>query len=809
MKQEPNLWRLLPVAAVLCLAGILPERAHAMSQPSPWWDRFPTLYQTGDVPMAARSGASGILCGAADDPTWGLFGQRQRILTSQGQITGAHDRGMKVLAWFEGFGTAGMCYIAEVHRGADGGFVRTEGDDRLTRLFHSHWDWQTSKDEGDVVWVGAHNTFDDDEFARPYTRTHPRYGMPPMRYPDGRVATGTLDPSDPRTHRVYDAGASKNLLGHVFFEYEYNEALNRMDSQTGKPAGPLRGVIKVLESPGGVPDPGYTPEQWRVMKRPRYSGAFSPGKDSACPLWIDYARGSVRQALDAGIDGLWVDNWSPWDSFNARPVLKAFGEWSVDGFRKLKGIDIRQHLQTKLREWGGDPSNLDDPKWLDPRWRDDALWRSYLIYKRRTGSDALSAMYRTIKTEAAAAGKPDFLVSGNDIPGFSLGWTRGDLDMVSTELSWGWGLTTGPRGVMPPPFGSYVPVYLLAREHARSRFVNVWMYGPEEARMKPGIASVCYYQGLANHALPMPLPGSTLGSEPANAEFFGFVRRVAPEFGDRRPVAEVGLYYSSSSQLLEMVPGGFRNHADQPHSFSFYGWGAALTMLHVPWRAVPEWKMARRELAGLRVLIIPSADVFPKEDVRALRQWVKGGGLLVIAGDCGKRLGESGGFDPAPSGSTLALFGGKEEPVVHLGAGVVLRLAQDPGRSFYKAERERPAMLKPFAAAFSEGGCSAEGLHISAPDVSWMVGLTLHESPGRLFLDVNNTDIDMTADRLRPSAPITVSVQIPSSLRGKQLRARAVSPDAPPSVEMQVQEGRAVLKIGSVIRYASVILEAR
>ena len=118
-------------------------------------------------------------------------------------------------------------------------------------------------------------------------------------------------------------------------------------------------------------------------------------------------------------------------------------------------------------------------------------------------------------------------------------------------------------------------------------------------------------------------------------------------------------------------------------------------------------------------------------------------------------------------------------------------------------------MLKPFAAAFSEGGCSAEGLHISAPDVSWMVGLTLHESPGRLFLDVNNTDIDMTADRLRPSAPITVSVQIPSSLRGKQLRARAVSPDAPPSVEMQVQEGRAVIKIGSVIRYASVILEAR
>jgi hypothetical protein len=630
-----------------------------------------------------------------------------------------------------------------------------------------------------------------------------------MRYPDGRVATGAVDPADPRTHRVYDAGASKDLLGHVFFEYEYNEDVNRMDPLTGKPAGPLRGVIKVLESPGGLPDPGYTPEQWRVMKRPRYSGAFSPGKDSACPLWIDYARGSVRQALDAGIDGLWVDNWSPWDSFNARPVLKAFGEWSVDGFRKLKGIDIRHHLEIKLREWGGDPSNLDDPKWLDPRWRDDALWRSYLIYKRRTGADALSAMYRTLKSEAAAAGKPDFLVSGNDIPGFSLGWTRGDLDMVSTELSWGWGLTTGPRGVMPPPFGSYVPVYLLAREHARSRFVNVWMYGPEAARMKPGIASVCYYQGLANHALPMPLPGSTLGTEPANAEFFGFVRRVAPEFADRRPVAEVGLYYSSSSQLLEMVPGGFRNHADQPHSFSFYGWGAALTMLHAPWRAIPEWKLTPGEMAGLKVMVIPSADVFPEEDVRGLRKWVKGGGLLVIAGACGGRLGESGGFDPAPSGSTLALLEDNEKPGGHPGAGRVLRLPQDPGRRFYKGEQERPAMLKEFASIFSEGGCPAEGSRLAAPDASWRVGLTLHEAPGRLFLDVNNTDIDLAADRIRPSAPTTVSILIPSSFRGKQIGARAVSPDAPPAVEMLVQGGRVILKIGSVTRYASVILEAR
>ena len=30
--------------------------------------------------------------------------------------------------------------------------------------------------------------------------------------------------------------------------------------------------------------------------------------------------------LDAGMDGLWVDNWSAWDSWNAEPILFAFGD---------------------------------------------------------------------------------------------------------------------------------------------------------------------------------------------------------------------------------------------------------------------------------------------------------------------------------------------------------------------------------------------------------------------------------------------------------------------------------------------------
>jgi len=669
-----------------------------------------TVVQTNDSQQALRAHATASLCGAADDPTWGLYGQRQRIISSQGDVEELHGMGIKALTWIEGFGTAGACYIAELRRGPDGEWERDPRDPDIARAFHIHWDWQLYEGTGETRWVGAHNYFDDEDFARPYTRTHPRYGGPAMTYPDGRVATGYLGPSDdPRNSAIYDAGCSKNVLGKVACDYDYNDEVNRIDKATGLPHGPLTGLIDTGEAAGGTPDPGFTPEEWAQLKRRSYSGCVGFAKDSACPAWIDYARVSIRQALDAGIDGLWVDNFSAWDSFYAQPVNRAFGEWSVAGFRRYlsetftreqlagmgvesaEAFDVRAYLIAKCREWGGDPTDLWNAAWRDPRWADDPVWRAYIIYKRQTGTAALSALDRVIKDEAAAAGKPDFLISGNDTPVFSLGWVRGNLDMVSTELTWGWWLTTGPRGLMPPPLGSYVPVYKLAREHARSRFVNAWMYVPKEHQDKPNLTRVLYYQALTNHASPMPnYGGRTVGNEATDAECFGFIRDIAPVLGDRVPAQDVGLYYSSSSQLMEMLPGGFRDMSDQPHSFAFYGWATALTWLHTQWRAVPEWKVTPEELKGLRVLIVPESQVFPKESVPVVDDWVRAGGRLIVTGSSGRRLGEPGNFDLAEQGSTLA---GLVQGAADHGDGRVLYLADDPGRPFYLADSDRPSLL--------------------------------------------------------------------------------------------------------------------
>ncbi len=805
----------------------------AAGKPRPWWDRFPRIVSISEPGAARAMHADADLCGAADDPTWGLYGQRLRLRAYGRRIRELHAAGVKAMTWFEAFGTAGNCYVAQLKRNATGGWLKYPEDPTLTRVFAQHWNWQRFDGTGVIRWIGVHNYFDNDDFARPYTRFHPRYGCPPMTYPDGRAATGYDGPAgDPRNCRVYDAGCAKDVFGRVHFGYGFNAAVNALDPKTGKPRGPITGLLKV---------------------RGQFAGLVSPGKDAACPVWIDYARASVRQALDAGIDGLWCDNYSAWDSFGARPVMKAFGDWSVATFRgylgrhftreqlarfgitNLERFDIRTYLLARRRQWGGRPldtfaAELRDPfdrrhavfrdrVWRDRRWLDDPVWRAYLIHRRQSGERALTAYYRALKREALAAGKPDFLVAGNDIPIMSYGWVRGNLDMVSAELSWGWGLASGSRGFMPPPLGSYVPLYKLARAHARSRFVNVWMYVPRAQWHKPGITAVLYYQALANHTLPMPHPNNprTVGSRKDAAAFFDFVGRAAAVFGDREPMERVGLYYSSSSQLMTVTPGGTVDFNHQLHMFAHWGWGTALTWLHIPYCAVPEWELTAARLARLKALIIPCAEVFPPEAVPVLRAWLRAGGRLLVTGKTGLRGGENRNFDRLERPALAPIFGGKlRRPPARrldrtLGGGRAVWIPEPVGFEFYQADKSRPRLLdglrKILDSVLPE---EARPVHaVEGEKIPFTLGLTVYADPRarRLFVDINNTDIDLSSDAIAPAPAVAFRVVRPSWLGRGGVRLRALSPGGPTAAALVRSTAESLtLRVGPVRVYASVVI---
>jgi len=821
------------IMAVLAIGSILCCSAHASpsaNSVAPWWeDNLRWVDNSSDQEVSDMSGTV-TLCGVADDPGWGTFGQKRRMSEIGDRAALFHARGMKVLTYFEGFGET-IGFAAVLKKDAGGAWIQ-DPKTASSKLFATRWNWKHWDGDGDVRWISTAAYFNDEDIVRPWTRTNSVYGAPVPTYPDGTPALGYLGASSapPSTAdsilnaRLYDACAAKNVLGQVNFKF----TVLPTDPSTKQPIGRTTGLVlaNVPRAPG-PPDPGYTPQEWRAMKRTGYATAFDVGKDCVCPIWADYEAAATRMAVDSGSDGLWVDNWSPWDSFGANPVSEAFGEWSVAAFRDylsshfsatqrlsmgigdISNFDVRLYLQARCRLMGGSPEDLRAKAWKDTRWQDDPVWRAYMIYRRKTGTDALTRLYDAIKKAAAERGKPEFLITGNDIPVFDLGWARENLDMVSTECSWNWSLTGGPRGLMPPPLGSYVPIFKLAREYSKSRFVNAWMYGPSD---KVGIADVVSYQALANEGSTKAALGHTICEKGEVAALNKFIAQIDPVIRGRVAIEEVGLYYSTSSQLMEMLPGGFRDHNDQPHSFAVYGWGAALTALHIPWRAVAEWHLTDEALARLKLLIVPESQVFPAEDVATVQRWVQNGGSLIVSGRCGLRLGEAGNFDPAPGGSTLTpLLTGINLSLggaIALGKGKVEYLPRDPGGVYYRAIAERPTLLPACADAVTKVVPTSGTFAIDAPGVAYTVGMTPYTADGKLFIDVNNTDIDMDADTIHPTADLHFDVALPRELAGAPITVRVLTPDSMPVCNVAAKGGgRAQVNIGPISRYACIVIE--
>ncbi|QHI68833.1 hypothetical protein [Tichowtungia aerotolerans] len=749
---------------------------------APWWDDFPRIVSDStsqQIHVTTNHHGNVNMNANGQDPSWGTFFQADGIVRKTSWIEKFQGAGLKQIGYFETYGQS-YCLVAE---------LEAWDQTNLTPILHHHWSWK-SYSGGTIRWLGAKDFFDDEEFARPYTRTHPRYGGPAMTYPDGTLATGYDGPhTDPRNSRVYDAACSKNVLGEL-----------SIDDYRSIDGAPTNGLVYVEESDS-------------------YAGLIMFKKDSACPFWNDYTYASTLQAADAGIDGMWTDNYGPWDSLGSTPVKRGFGDWSVARFRDhlansfssvdllsmgiadVSTFDIREYLRAEASAFGWDGSNLNSSVWKDSRWLDDPLWRAYLIFKRQVGTEALSGYYAAVKSAAAAAGNDEFLVAGNDIPGFSLGWSRGDLDMVSTEMSLGYKTSSGPDGFTLPPVGRYAPFYKLAREHAQSRFVNVWLYNDSyEAELAhPELCHALYYEMLATHTFPKFDPASSRipGDEQTNTGFFEFVEFVAPIYGDRIPVEKVGLYYSSSSILRQMTPGGFVDFNGQPHQFSFWGWATALTELHIPYRVLPEWKLNAEELAGLDLLILPNVDVLDPADVSGvLELWLNAGGRLVIAGDCGIYLGESGNFALNTNGLSVASI---------MNHANVTVLPGNLGMDYYLAYENRSAAQRAqFDAALNDLAPRVE------TTASHKTGITLYadEGAGRFFMDVNNVDIDINSYTVTGTGSVEIEAELPAWLCGKDLQVKVVSPDdAMINLIDAADTNHVKIALSSIDRYVGVIIE--
>lgn len=761
---------------------------------SPWWDDYPRIVQS---PLAETVQAhhGNIALGAAHtDPGWGLYGQMLSTRTERLQRFQA--AGLKSISYTETFGT-NYCYIGELGD-------QTEGDEAYQKLQCTHWNWKRYGG-GETVWVGMHNWFDDEAFARPYTRRHPRYGGPAMTYPDGTPATGYSGAAeDPRNSRVYDASMAKDILGNFAIEYFFFDP------------------DEVEPEDGSLPAEAYVAKLLPVGEQ--HSSLLLFAKDSACPYFADYAYASTRMSADHGSDGIWSDNYSAWDSFGLVPVQNAFGEWSVARFRSyvkehfdgaelatmgvddVDHFDVRQLFCDHMTSLGGNKDDLSDPLWRDARWLENPLWRAYVIFKRQSGTEALRNYYKAVKTAAAESGRKDYFVAGNDLQ-YMLGWCRGDLDMVSSEMAPGWGLMTGPRGITLFPEGRFAPLYKIARLHAQSPFVNIWLYLEnkfEGQRLNRALVNTFYYEMLATQCLPMFHPGNprVAGTDEDNAAFFAFVERIAPHYGARTAIEDIGLYYSSSSALRDMTPGGTVDFGDQSHHFELLGWATALGELHLQYGILPEWNCDAEALDDLSLLIIPDAAVIDRAWLEStLKPWLLRGGQLLFTGASGRYQGEDQNFEVYGDESSLQALA--KESTAHY-------LEEPLGRRYYllDTQKERASLLPRFKEVLKEAAGELQH-RLVVDQLPSTVGLNLYKGPDatRFFIDLNNMNWQEESGTIEKPDSLSFALRLPSFLEDGALSCQIFAPNEEAKVSMERREDEIVeIRVEGLAYYAGLLL---
>ncbi len=534
------------------------------------------------------------------------------------------------------------------------------------------------------------------------------------------------------------------------------------------------------------------------------------------------------------------------------PVSCAFGDWSVALFQNyltnefttnqlaswgvlaanappaaITNFDVRAYLlAVASNQFGLSTTNLADAAWLDSRWLTNPVWSAYKIFRRQNGSATLTNYDQVVHAAAVQAGQTNFaLLVDDQLPAMG-GWARGTLDLPSTQLSLNWNITAGSRGFGLPPFARLSPVYKAIREQGRSRFANVWLYntGYASELTNSGPTLALFYEMLATETMPLFIYGNTTfcGTPQLQSNFMTFVAQsAAPALANRVPTQEVGLYLSTSSIIATWLPGDAENFADQNHQYAVWGWGTALSELHYQYRIVPEWKLNNSGLLqALKVLIIPNAEAFEPADVAALQTWVTNGGCLIVTGDSGSLLGESGNFAPTNNLLLAPLTGVTNfgtAPALRTnfpGAGAVYYYSNNVGYAYYNTNTAgRAAQLATFATALTQAYAFLQVQPVLASsNAPATVGLTLYQNPSALktFVDLNNFNVSTNFPYAITNTPaMEVDLACPGWLtNGMTAMATIVSPDGPLSVtSLSLSSNRVYLQLPSVTNYLSVILQ--
>ncbi len=639
----------------------------------------------------------------------------------------AYDRAQGFHAARQRLAERGVRHIVYYDLGEVGDFAAFFTDDGRPAFTGWSLPWWKGQGVLHARWFGLEAFMNDVSWA-PFP-TARAYGLSAFTAPDGQ-------PANP----LYDVLARRGLNGTWEFDFFSNPDITDEWAQRS-------GLVAISTTQTNRADvQGKT--GWIVGRL----------------IHVDFANPQLRNYVVREIeriirvlrpDGIHADNFG--DNNLGYADQSAFGVWSVHTFRDY----LRQRFsRAELEQMGvGDPSTFDICAYIrdkplesrgrlwhthNPKWATDPVWCTYRVHLVHAAQAYHRAFYAAAKQVAQREGI-ECAVFGNSIP-MPLGGSlmKGACDIAHFEWSsvhgW-WGMR--PMGLPPRGRVGYVTRLGAAMSDAPFCWPSIYVKHDQAGPGHENLHKVLAFDCLANRGLldfgHQYLDGYSPGT-PASAGFVNqFIRAHAKRLSRRRYLADVAVVHSAWSEVASMTV--FNPVMDQ-FVDEYCGWCQFLGDTHRQWDVVLQEDLVATNLARFPVLVLPSVLVLSDADVGELRRYLAGGGRLVVTGQTGTRYG--------PERHLFA----RERPVVIEGARVV---TNKPGVAYWRNERD-PAAAQHMADLLKWPGFEPR-LTTDAPSTVG-VNLNLCEDSS-LTLDLNNYDLDVETDTLRPAPAITTTIRLP------------------------------------------------
>jgi hypothetical protein len=725
-------YRLVPVFIVLgwlfggCSAG---DEAAQVVAAEPWWRQLTPVATV----YAGTESLATIQCGAARGAAgtlgwygyWFLDEQERLGLLRRGREK-LQQAGVKPIVYYD---------LGEV--GDYAAFFAADG-----RMECSGWSlpFRKSNEPLTARWLGLDAFMHDVSWA-PYP-TAKAYGLPPFTTPGGKPADD-----------LYATLTQRGLDGTWHFDYSSNPRISdAMAERSGLAALSGKQADRAeMQGKNG----------WRTVRLVSVDYANPQLRDYCC-------REIARVIAKLRPAGIHADNFGDTNLGHADGC--AFGLWSRHTFREymkrhftaaemqrmgiadIQSFDIAAYIRDK--PW---PSR--GKRWhvLNPRWAEDPLWMCYVLNKIETAQAYHRAFYNAAK-KSATEEQLDCAVFGNTIP-IALGGAlmKGACDIAHFEWStvhgW-WGMR--PMGLPPNGRVGYVTRLGAAISDAPFCWPSIYVSKDHSGAGHENLHKVLAMDCLVNRGLLDFGHGYLDGYSPGTPQSAGFVNRFiraqTPRLSQRRYLADIALVHSAWSEIASM---SVCNPVMATFVDEYCGWSDFLGQTHRQWDVVLQQDLTAKNLKRFPIVVLPSVMALSDTEAVELRHYVEQGGRLVATGLSGTRYGPERYL--APRETRIALPGARVE-------------GERPGALYWRKDRDAGAARR-MTELLDWAGLQPR-LETAAPGT---VGVNLNigtEKAGELLtLDLNNCDIAVDTDRIRPAAAFLTTIRLPASWRGRDVQA--------------------------------------